>query len=111
MYMSPLNFTISDINGCTVISGGVVNDPSRFEDDSELIDFAYLNDNAPTFHVHYTSFLWNVGEGDVQYPSDEEISLIRSMYDHHDPGLFEHIDFLESGSYEVGNPAWEYNEE
>ena len=105
MYMSPLSFTISDINGCTVISGGVVNDPSRFEDDSELLDFAYLNDNAPTFHVYYTSFLWNVGEGDVQYPSDEEISLIRSMYDDHDPDLFDSLDFLESGSYEVDNPC------
>ena len=105
MYMSPLSFTISDINGCTVISGGVVNDPSRFEDDSELLDFAYLNDNAPTFHVYYTSFLWNVGEGDVQYPSDEEIRMIRSMYDDHDPDLFDSLDFLESGSYEVGNPC------
>ena len=110
MYMNPLSFTISDVNGSTVISGGIINDPSRFEDDGDLLDYAFLSSNAPVFHVDYSSYLWDVGDGDVEHPSDEEINMIRSMYDHQDPDLIDHLDFLESGSYDVSNPTSETDE-
>ena len=110
MYMNPLSFTISDIDGNTVISGGIVNDPSRFENEEDLLDYAFLSCNAPVFHVDYTSYLWNVCDGDAEYPSDDEINAIRKMYEHLDPDLVDHLDFVESGSYEVGNPTLEANE-
>ncbi len=106
MYMNPLSFTISDVNGSTVISGGIINDPSRFDDDGDLLDYAFLCSNAPVFHVDYVSYLLDVGDGDVQHPSEEELDQIRSMV----PELLKDLDFIEGGSYEVKNPYWEAEE-
>ena len=103
----PLSFTVFEVNNEPMISGGIISDASRFEDDAELMELAMQSCDDPVFHVHYTGYIWDIADGDVVYPTDEELGLIHDLYDRYDKSLFDHMDFVASGSYDIDNPYYE----
>ena len=54
----PLSFTVLEVNDEPMISGGLVSDASRFEDDDELMELAMQSCDDPVFHVNYTGYVW-----------------------------------------------------
>ena len=47
----PLSFTVLEVNDEPMISGGLISDASRFEDDDELMELAMQSCDDPVFHV------------------------------------------------------------
>ena len=103
----PLSFTVLEVNDEPMISGGLISDASRFEDDDELMELAMQSCDDPVFHVNYTGYVWDIADGDVVYPTSDELGLIHDLYDRYDKSLIDHLDFVASGSYEIDNPYYD----